>query len=87
MAPQIGPNEAATMLKKPTRLSASPVSASTALKVTAAMVETGREIFGSMVLKLLAPMNAEKQVGTRQAAANRKNITGANPPTLAIVVV
>jgi hypothetical protein len=40
-----------------------------------------------MVLKLFAAMNAEKQVGTKHAAAKRKNMTGASPPTLAIAAV
>jgi hypothetical protein len=75
------------MLKNPTRLSATPVIARTALTDTAAKVDVLRGIFGSMVLKLFAAMNDEKQVGTREAAANRKNITGAKPPTLAIAAV
>jgi hypothetical protein len=58
-----------------------------ALIVTPTIVDTGREILGSMVLKLFAAMKAEKQVGTRQAAAKRKNITGAKAPTLAIAAV
>ena len=57
------------------------------LRVTAASVDTVREILGNMVLKLFAAMKAEKQVGTRQAAAKRKNITGASAPTLAIAAV
>jgi hypothetical protein len=39
------------------------------------------------VLKLFAPIKEEKQVGTREAAAKRKNIKEANVPTLAIVSV
>jgi hypothetical protein len=87
MAPQMGPKDAATMLKKPIRLSATPLMARIALNVTPAMVDTGRETLGNMVLKLLAAMKAEKQVGTRQAAAKRKNITGARAPTLAMAAV
>ena len=75
------------MLKKPIRLSARPVMVRIALRVTPASVEMGREILGNMVLKLLAAIKAEKQVGTRQAAAKRKNITGARAPTLAIAAV
>ena len=75
------------MLKNPTRLLATPVMAKMALTVTAASVETVREILGSMVLKLFAAMKDEKQVGTREAAAKRKNITGANAPTLAMAAL
>ena len=57
------------------------------LSVTPAIVDTGREILGSMVLKLLAAMKEEKHVGTRQAAAKRKNMTGAKAPTLAMAAV
>ena len=56
-------------------------------EVTPAMVDTGREILGSMVLKLLAAIKAEKQVGTTQAAAKRKNMTGAKAPTLPMAAV
>jgi hypothetical protein len=87
MAPHIGPNEAAIRLKNPTRLSATPLMARTALRVTPTTVDTVRGTLGSIVLKLFAAMNAEKQVGTRHAAAKRKNITGANAPTLAIAAV
>ena len=71
------------MLKNPIRLSATPLMARMALIVTPAIVDAGRETLVNIVLKLLAAMKAEKQVGTRQAAAKRKNITGARPPTLA----
>jgi hypothetical protein len=47
-------------------------------------VETVRGIFGNIVLKLLDAMNDEKQVGTMDAMAKRKNITGARAPTLEI---
>jgi hypothetical protein len=40
-----------------------------------------------MVLKLLDAMNDEKQVGTMEAAANKKNMTGAKAPTLAIAAL
>jgi hypothetical protein len=36
------------------------------------------------VLKPLDAIKEEKQVGTSEAAANKKNIAGANIPTLAI---
>ncbi len=49
----MGPNDAATRLKKPTRLLAIPVTASRTLTVRAMNVETMRGTFGSMVLKLL----------------------------------
>jgi hypothetical protein len=65
-------------------LFATPVTARRTLTVRAANVETGRGIFGSIVLKLLDAMNDEKQVGTIDAAAKRKNITGARAPTLAM---
>ena len=72
------------MEKNPIRLFATPVIASTALTVTAAKVEKVRGMPGSIVLKLLEAMKEEKHVGTRQAAANKKNIAGASAPTLAI---
>src|SRR6476469_4772847 len=87
IAPQIGPNDAPTILKKPTRLLATPVIANSALTVMAATVDTVRGILGSMVLKLFAAMKDEKHVGTKEAAAKRKNITGANAPTLAMAAV
>ena len=87
MAPHIGPKDAATRLKNPTRLLATPVTARRTLIVRAANVETVRGILGSMVLKLLDAMKDEKQVGTIEAIANRKNITGAKVPTLEIAAV
>jgi hypothetical protein len=87
MAPQIGPKDAATRLKKPTRLFATPVTAKRTLTVRAARVDAVRGIFGSMVLKLFDAMNDEKQVGTMDAIAKRKNITGARAPTLEIAAV
>jgi hypothetical protein len=87
MAPQIGPKEAATRLKNPTRLLATPVTANRTLTVRAARVETVRGILGSMVLKLFDAINDEKQVGTIDAMAKRKNITGARAPTLEIAAV
>jgi hypothetical protein len=83
----MGPNDAATRLKKPTRLFATPVAARRTLMVRAIMVETMRGIFGSIVLKLFDAMNDEKQVGTMEAMAKRKNMTGARPPILAIAAV
>ena len=66
------------MLKNPTRLSATPVNGQDgAHRNRPKRGDTVRETFGNMVLKLFAAMNAEKQVGTRQAAAKRKNMTGA----------
>jgi hypothetical protein len=83
----MGPNDAATKLKKPTRLLATPVVARITLIVRAMSVETMRGIFGSIVLKLFEAMNEEKQVGTIEAMAKRKNMTGARAPTLAIAAV
>src|SRR6185312_12469806 len=87
IAPQMGPKDAPTIPKKPTRLPARPVIAKMALTVIAATVEAVRGILGNIVLKLLAAINDEKQVGTREAAAKRKNMRGANAPTLAIAAV
>jgi hypothetical protein len=87
MAPQMGPNDAATRLKKPTRLFATPVAARRTLMVRAMRVETMRGIFGNMVLKLFDAMNEEKHVGTMEAIAKRKNITGASVPTLEMAAV
>ena len=84
MAPQMGPKDAPTIEKNPTRLLARPLIARHALTVTAASVEMLRGILGNIVLKLLAAMKVEKQVGTSVAAANRRNIIGAKAPTLAI---
>jgi hypothetical protein len=83
----MGPNDAATRLKNPTRLFATPVAARRALMVRAIIVETMRGIFGSIVLKLFDAMNDEKQVGTIEAMAKRKNMTGARAPTLEIAAV
>ena len=55
--------------------------------MSAASVETVLGILGSMVLKLFDAMKEEKQVGTMEARAKRKNITGARAPTLAIAAV
>ena len=87
MAPHMGPKEAPTIPKKPTRLAATPLIAKTALTVKAAIVKTLRGTFGNIVLKLFDAMKDEKQVGTTVAAANRKNITGANAPTLKIAAL
>ena len=56
-----------------------------ALTVIAASVEA--RILGNIALKLFDAMNDEKQVGTSDAAAKRKNITGASAPTLEIAAV
>jgi len=80
MAPQMGPKDAPTTVKKPTRFPATPVIARMALRVTPASVETLRGIRGSMVLKLFDAINDEKHVGTIDAAAKRKNMMGANAP-------
>lgn len=72
------------MPKNPIKLSAAPVIARMALTEMAAKVAILRRIRGSIVLKLFAAMKEEKQVGTIEAAANKKNIAGANTPTLAI---
>jgi len=87
MARHVGPNDAPTIPKKPTRLAATPVIGKTALIVKAAIVEALRGTFGNIVLKLFDAMKDEKQVGTTVAAANRKNITGANAPTLKIAAL
>jgi hypothetical protein len=68
-------------------LFATPVTAKRALTVRAARVETVRGIFGNMVLKLFEAMNDEKQVGTMEAMAKRKNMMGARAPTLEIAAV
>ena len=60
------------MLKKPIRLSATPLMARMALIVTPTIVDTGRETLGNMVLKLLAAMNAEKQVGHQAGSGEEK---------------
>ena len=83
----MGPKEAATRLKKPTRLLAMPVTAKRTLTVRAASVETVRGILGNIVLKLFDAMNDEKQVGTMEAMAKRKNMMGARAPTLEIAAV
>jgi hypothetical protein len=49
--------------------------------------ETVREIVGGMVLKLFDAMNDERQVGTIEAMAKSKNITGARAPTLDMAAV
>jgi hypothetical protein len=84
MDPQMGPNEAPTIPKNPTRLPATPVIAKIALTVNAANAEILRGTLGSIVLKLFDAINEEKQVGTSEARANKKNIAGARAPTLAI---
>ena len=74
MAPQMGPKDAPTMVKKPIRLAATPVTARTIATVTPAMVEDMRFTPGIMVEKLLPAMKAQKQAGPMEAMANRKNM-------------
>ena len=74
------------MVKNPIKFWATPVTASAAPSVTAAIVETVLGIFGSMVAKLVEAMKVQKQVGASEAAANKKNITGARLPADAIVL-
>ena len=83
MAPQMGPNDAPTMEKKPIRFSATPVTARTMATVTPAMVEDMRDTPGIIVEKLLPAMNAQKQAGVMQAMVNRKNIADARKPPMA----
>jgi len=83
----MGPNEAPTIPKNPTRWPAAPVTARRALPVTAASVKLLRGTLGSIVLKLLAAMKDEKHVLTMEAPAKRKNMIGAKKPTLAIAEV
>src|SRR5437773_7931153 len=87
MAPQIGPKDAPTIWKKGTRLPATRVMAREAPTVTATRVETPRGILGSMVPRLLAMMNVQKQVGATEAAAKTKKVTEARLPTLEIAAV
>jgi hypothetical protein len=82
-----GTKRCANNHKKPTKSLAIPVSTKTALIDTPARVETLRGTLGSIVVKLFEAMNEEKQVGTSDAAANSRNITGANTPTLAMLAV
>jgi hypothetical protein len=84
MAPQIGPKDAPTIEKNSTRLLARPLIARSALTVTPVSVEMLRGILGNIVVKLLDPIKVEKQVGTSEAAAKRKNMIGARAPTLEI---
>src|SRR5262245_9342500 len=80
MAPQMGPKDAPTIPKKPTRLSASPVTASRAATVTLTSVEMLRGTRGSMVPKHVEITKQQKQVGAREAAAKSRNITCARLP-------
>ena len=74
MAPQIGPKEAPTMVKKGTRFAATPVTASTIPTTAPAMVDATRGTPGIMVEKLLPAMNAQKHVAGMDAMAKRKNM-------------
>ncbi len=71
MAPQMGPKDAPTMVKKPIRFCATPVTASTIDTVTPAMVEEMRGTPGIMVEKLLPAINAQKQAGARPGGERR----------------
>ena len=82
MAPQMGPNEAPTMVKKPTRFAATPVTASTMPTAPAARLEATRGTPGIMVEKLLPAMKMQKQVAGMEASANRKNIDVAMGPPM-----
>src|SRR4051794_23118513 len=85
MAPQIGPNEAPTIVKNPIRFSATPVTARRMATVTPTIIDEIRLTPGIMVEKLLPAIRAQKQAGGTDAIANRKNIEVArNPPRDAI---
>src|SRR3989442_14877484 len=79
MAPQIGPKDAPTITKKPTRFSATWVTARIMPMVTPIKGETVLGILGSMVPKLFEAMKVQKHVGATDAAAKRKNMTRAAP--------
>src|ERR1700722_18371539 len=81
MAPQIGPKEAPTLVKNPSKFWATPVTASNIPTVTAITVERLRGTLGSMVAKLFEAINVQKHVGATEAAANRKKMAEANAPT------
>jgi hypothetical protein len=57
----MGPKDAPTIEKNPTRLLARPLIARIALPVTPISVEMLRGILGNIVLKLLDPIKVEKQ--------------------------
>ena len=80
MAPQIGPNDAPTIVKKPIRFSATPVTASTIATVTPAIIDEIRFTPGIIVEKLLPAINAQKQADGIEAIANRRNIALASAP-------
>ena len=82
MAPQMGPNDAPTMVKKPIRFSATPVTARTIATVMPAMVDDMRFTPGIMVEKLLPAMKAQKQADGMEAMVNRKNMAVASGPPM-----
>ena len=82
MAPQMGPKEAPTRPKTPGRSAATPVPARSSAMVTPTSVESERETPGSMVAKLLPAMKAQKQAGTMEASAKRKNMEVAMVPPI-----
>ena len=77
----MGPKEAPTKENTVPRFAAYPVMARISATVTPTIVEDMRGTPGSMVEKLLPAMKAQKQAGTIEATAKRKNIVVArNPP-------
>src|ERR1039458_1040848 len=82
MAPQIGPNDAPTMCKKPIKFWATPVTASTMDTVTPAMVEGMRGTPGIMDEKVLPAINAQKQAGATAAMADRAHTEVASKPPM-----
>src|SRR5579871_731631 len=74
MAPQIGPNDAPTIVKNEIRLAATPVTARRIPTAAPAIVEATRGTLGIIVLKLFPAMKAQKQVGGTEAIANSRNI-------------
>ena len=87
MAPQIGPKEAPTMLKKGIRFAATPVTASTIPTAAPAMVEATRGTPGIIVEKLLPAINAQKHVAGMEAMAKRKNMAEPTGPPMAWIAL
>ena len=77
MAPHTGPNEAPIIVNTETTSPAQPVTASRILTAVPIPTEMNGLTFGSVVLKLLAAMNAEKQAGGMAAIARRYQKTAA----------
>src|SRR6185437_3856302 len=84
IAPQIGPKEAPMMVKRPTRLAATPAIASSAAITAPTMVIVVRATPGIIVARLFPAMQDEKHIGATDAAANRKKAIAAKPPVCAI---